>query len=61
VISIWDLKAMKCILSFDATEPIVDIQFENNGELLMVLFVYSGIAMFRSSDGTCLAKGGKYI
>jgi len=56
VLGIWDLQMCRRILSFDATEAIVEMQFEKKGEFLAVVFAFSGLSLFRSSDGLPVGK-----
>ena len=56
VLSIWDLKKNRCVVQFDSTEPIIDLEFERAGSLIIVAFESSGVSVLRSSDGALVGR-----
>ena len=55
VLSIWDLRSSRCVMQFDATEPVVHVAFDKGGDLLCVLF-QSALSVLRTIDGCLVGR-----
>jgi len=49
-LSIWDLRLMKSTLALSCQERVVDVQFIDNGSMLVLVLESSGIHVYRASD-----------
>lgn len=49
-LSVWDLRLMSSTLGLACQEAVVDVQFVENGRLLVVVLEKSGIHVYRSAD-----------
>ena len=49
-LSVWDLRLMSSTLGLACQEAVVDVQFVENGRLMVVVLEKSGIHVYRSAD-----------
>jgi WD40 repeat protein len=50
IITLWNTKLMEKINSLTCDEPIIDVNFEHKGNILVVLLENSGAYFYRTSD-----------
>ena len=55
VLAIWDLRMSRCVMQFDATEPVVHIAFDKGGDLICVLF-QTALSVLRTTDGCMVGR-----
>ena len=51
-VRLWDLKEMKCLRTLSCPEPIVDLRFELEGDVIALALESTGVCMYRTSDCT---------
>ena len=46
VVSVWNMKTLRCVHTLECDEPIIDIEYQLNGTVIVLALLHSGVFNF---------------